>query len=154
MVNPENTFYSVKRFIGRRMDEVDEESKVSCCEAAADARRAREAPSLRHYLLAQGDTSMALLCAQYAGLCPSIAPRLPQRIPFHVIKDAAGNVKIDVPAIKKSFSPEEISAQARACCCASPSSLPPPLPPVVVGYPPEAHPGVLCVRSARSCCRC
>lgn len=29
VVNPENTFYSVKRFIGRRMDEVDEESKVS-----------------------------------------------------------------------------------------------------------------------------
>lgn len=28
-MNPENTFYSVKRFIGRRMDEVDEESKVS-----------------------------------------------------------------------------------------------------------------------------
>ena len=28
VVNPENTFYSVKRFIGRRMDEVDEESKV------------------------------------------------------------------------------------------------------------------------------
>lgn len=28
VVNPENTFFSVKRFIGRRMDEVNEESKV------------------------------------------------------------------------------------------------------------------------------
>ena len=28
VVNPENTFYSVKRFIGRRMDEVDAESKA------------------------------------------------------------------------------------------------------------------------------
>ena len=27
MVNPENTFSSVKRFIGRTMNEVDEESK-------------------------------------------------------------------------------------------------------------------------------
>ena len=27
MVNPENTFFSVKRFIGRKMDEVKEESK-------------------------------------------------------------------------------------------------------------------------------
>lgn len=27
MVNPENTFFSVKRFIGRRMNEVDEEAK-------------------------------------------------------------------------------------------------------------------------------
>ena len=26
-MNPENTFFSVKRFIGRRMDEVKEESK-------------------------------------------------------------------------------------------------------------------------------
>lgn len=32
-MNPENTFYSVKRFIGRRMDEVDEESKVRALEA-------------------------------------------------------------------------------------------------------------------------
>ncbi|KAK3035668.1 hypothetical protein RJ639_032540 [Escallonia herrerae] len=27
MVNPENTFFSVKRFIGRKMSEMDEESK-------------------------------------------------------------------------------------------------------------------------------
>lgn len=27
MVNPENTFFSVKRFIGRKMNEVKEESK-------------------------------------------------------------------------------------------------------------------------------
>src|SRR5512147_1779241 len=27
VMNPENTFYSVKRFIGRRVDEVNEESK-------------------------------------------------------------------------------------------------------------------------------
>lgn len=27
VVNPENTFFSVKRFIGRKMSEVDEESK-------------------------------------------------------------------------------------------------------------------------------
>ncbi len=27
-MNPENTFYSVKRFIGRRMEEIGEESKA------------------------------------------------------------------------------------------------------------------------------
>jgi heat shock protein 1/8 len=27
VVNPENTFFSVKRFIGRKMSEVDEEAK-------------------------------------------------------------------------------------------------------------------------------
>jgi len=26
-MNPENTFYSAKRFVGRRVDEVNEESK-------------------------------------------------------------------------------------------------------------------------------
>ncbi|GMY22384.1 heat shock protein 70-like protein [Fagus crenata] len=29
VVNPENTFFSVKRFIGRKMSEVDEEAKQS-----------------------------------------------------------------------------------------------------------------------------
>lgn len=35
VVNPENTFFSVKRFIGRKMSEVQEESKqVGGCEHA------------------------------------------------------------------------------------------------------------------------
>ena len=35
-MNPENTFYSVKRFIGRRMEEVGEESKVMPYSVAKD----------------------------------------------------------------------------------------------------------------------
>ena len=36
VVNPENTFFSVKRFIGRKMDEIKDESKQvggdwACC---------------------------------------------------------------------------------------------------------------------------
>ena len=31
VVNPENTFFSVKRFIGRKMNEVDEVSLLSSC---------------------------------------------------------------------------------------------------------------------------
>jgi hypothetical protein len=41
VVNPENTFYSVKRFIGRRMEEIGEESKARA--------RARARPLPRHH---------------------------------------------------------------------------------------------------------
>ncbi|CAK9864267.1 unnamed protein product [Sphagnum jensenii] len=60
VVNPENTFFSVKRFIGRKMSEIDNESK---------------------------------------------------QVSYHVIRDSNGNVKLDCPAIGKSFAAEEISAQ-------------------------------------------
>jgi hypothetical protein len=62
VVNPENTFFSVKRFIGRKMSEIDNESK---------------------------------------------------QVSYHVIRDSNGNVKLDCPAIGKSFAAEEISAQVR-----------------------------------------
>eukprot|EP00884_Botryococcus_braunii_P010604 jgi/Botrbrau1/19545/Bobra.0035s0037.1 len=60
VVNPENTFASVKRFIGRKMNEVKEESK---------------------------------------------------QVPYKVVEDGSGNVKIDCPNAKKQFAAEEISAQ-------------------------------------------
>jgi molecular chaperone DnaK (HSP70) len=60
VVNPENTFFSVKRFIGRRMNEVTEECK---------------------------------------------------QVPYVVIEDGNGNVKIKCPNANKDFAPEEISAQ-------------------------------------------
>lgn len=59
VVNPENTFFSVKRFIGRKMNEVQDESK---------------------------------------------------QIPYKVIADGNGNVKIVCSNANKEFSPEEISA--------------------------------------------
>ncbi|KAK3031451.1 hypothetical protein RJ639_036511 [Escallonia herrerae] len=64
VVNPENTFHSVKRFIGRKMREVDEESK---------------------------------------------------QVPYKVVCDENGNVKLDCPAVGKQFAPEEISAQVSGC---------------------------------------
>ena len=60
VVNAENTFYSVKRFIGCKADEISEESK---------------------------------------------------ELPYKVIKDTNGNVKIKCSSLNKDFSPEEISAQ-------------------------------------------
>jgi molecular chaperone DnaK len=60
VLNSANTFYSVKRFIGRKYDEI--------------AREASE-------------------------------------VSYKVVPDVTGNVKIDCPALKKQFSPEEISAQ-------------------------------------------
>merc|ERR1719440_892281 len=60
VVNPENTFFSVKRFIGRRMEEVTSE------------------------------------CTQ---------------VPYDVVRDANGNVKIKCPVLDKQFAPEEVSAQ-------------------------------------------
>ena len=60
VINPENTFFSVKRFIGSKESEISEDSK---------------------------------------------------RIPYKVIGDSNGNIKIKCPALKKDFSPEEISAQ-------------------------------------------
>ena len=60
VVNAANTFYSVKRFIGCKADEVSEESK---------------------------------------------------ELPYKVIKDDNGNIKIKCSSLKKDFSPEEISAQ-------------------------------------------
>ncbi|KAL4451891.1 hypothetical protein ABPG75_007553 [Micractinium tetrahymenae] len=59
VVNPENTFFSVKRFIGRKMNEVQEESK---------------------------------------------------QVPYRVIADGNGNVKIASSNAGKEFAPEEISA--------------------------------------------
>lgn len=59
VVNPENTFFSVKRFIGRKMSEVQDESK---------------------------------------------------QVPYKVIADGNGNVKIASSNASKEFAPEEISA--------------------------------------------
>jgi molecular chaperone DnaK len=60
VINPDNTFYSVKRFIGRKYDEVTNEAK---------------------------------------------------QVPYKVLRDSNGNVKIDCPQLGKQFAPEEISAQ-------------------------------------------
>ena len=60
VVNAENTFFSVKRFIGCKADEVSEESK---------------------------------------------------ELPYKVIRDDNGNIKIKCSSLNKDFSPEEISAQ-------------------------------------------
>jgi molecular chaperone DnaK len=60
VINPENTFFSVKRFIGSKEGEIAEESK---------------------------------------------------KLPYKVGKDQNENIKIKCPALKKEFSPEEISAQ-------------------------------------------
>merc|ERR1719261_1970505 len=66
VVNPENTFFSVKRFIGRRMEEVTSE------------------------------------CTQ---------------VPYNVVRDANGNVKIQCSNIDKEFAAEEISAQVLRKLC-------------------------------------
>ena len=60
VINPENTFFSVKRFIGSKEGEIAPESK---------------------------------------------------KLPYKVGKDQNDNIKISCPALKKEFSPEEISAQ-------------------------------------------
>ena len=60
VVNAENTFFSVKRFIGCKADEVSEESK---------------------------------------------------ELPYKVIRDDNGNIKIKCSSLSKDFSPEEVSAQ-------------------------------------------
>ena len=60
VVNAANTFFSVKRFIGSKADEVSEESK---------------------------------------------------ELPYKVIKDDNGNIKIKCSSLNKDFSPEEVSAQ-------------------------------------------
>jgi chaperone protein DnaK len=60
VINPENTFFSVKRFIGCKENEISEESK---------------------------------------------------ELPYKVIKDGNGNIKIKCSSLNKDFSPEEISAQ-------------------------------------------
>lgn len=60
VVNAENTFFSVKRFIGCKADEISEESK---------------------------------------------------ELPYKVIKNNNGNIKIKCSSLNKDFSPEEVSAQ-------------------------------------------
>lgn len=60
VVNPVNTFFSVKRFIGRKMSEVTEELK---------------------------------------------------QVPYEVLEDKKGNIKLVSSNINKEFAPEEISAQ-------------------------------------------
>merc|ERR1712159_568539 len=60
VVNPDNTFFSVKRFIGRKMTEVSEELK---------------------------------------------------QVPYEVIEDNKGNIKLKSTSANKEFAPEEIPAQ-------------------------------------------
>merc|ERR1712066_16800 len=60
VINPENTFYSVKRFIGSKENEISQEAK---------------------------------------------------QLPYKVLKDSNGNIKINCSSLSKDFSPEEISAQ-------------------------------------------
>jgi len=60
VINPGNTFFSVKRFIGSKVNEVSDESK---------------------------------------------------ELPYKVIEDQNGNLKINCSSLNKDFSPEEISAQ-------------------------------------------
>jgi molecular chaperone DnaK len=60
VINPENTFFSVKRFIGSKESEVSNEAK---------------------------------------------------KLPYKVISDSNGNIKIKCTSLNKDFSPEEISAQ-------------------------------------------
>ena len=60
VTNPENTFFSVKRFIGSKENEISEEAK---------------------------------------------------ELPYKVLKDQNGNIKINCSSLNKEFSPEEISAQ-------------------------------------------
>merc|ERR1711915_775110 len=60
VINPENTFFSVKRFIGSKENEISEEAK---------------------------------------------------ELPYKVLKDQNGNIKISCSSLNKEFSPEEISAQ-------------------------------------------
>ena len=60
IVNPENTIASIKRFIGRRYDEVEEERKI---------------------------------------------------VPFKVVPGPAGEVRVQVPATGKTYTPQEISAK-------------------------------------------
>jgi len=60
VINPENTFFSVKRFIGSKENEISQEAK---------------------------------------------------QLPYKVLKDSNGNIKINCSSLNKEFSPEEISAQ-------------------------------------------
>ena len=60
VINPANTFYSVKRFIGSKENEISQEAK---------------------------------------------------QLPYKVLKDPNGNIKINCTSLSKEFSPEEISAQ-------------------------------------------
>ena len=60
VINPENTFFSVKRFIGSKANEINTEAK---------------------------------------------------ELPYKVIEDSKGNIKVNCSNLKKEFSPEEISAQ-------------------------------------------
>lgn len=79
VVNPENTFFSVKRFIGSKFAEVSAES---------------------------------------------------QQVPYKVIKDDLGNVKIQSSNAGKDFAPEEISA-AVLRKLVDDASAPPPTPPLL-----------------------
>ena len=60
VINPENTFFSVKRFIGSKENEISDEAK---------------------------------------------------ELPYKVLKDQNGNIKINCSSLNKEFSPEEIAAQ-------------------------------------------
>ena len=99
VVNPENTFFSVKRFIGRKMTEVKEEAKqvpyvVCMCTLCG----------LQSILLNTpvNDVSLSIMSELFLRL--SI-------VPLQVVEDNNGNVKIKCPNAGKEFAAEEISSQ-------------------------------------------
>ena len=152
VVNPENTFFSVKRFIGRKMNEVKDESKqvrtalrssarfeqfrCSCLQrlVRTGSRRVALAPGLlcrypsataqpgwesflMNILRSNGMTGSSCEPRACTAISPVEAHKLKRRywatvqVPYRVVEDGSGNVKIACPNAKRDFAPEEISAQ-------------------------------------------
>ena len=109
VVNPENTFASVKRFIGRKMSEVQEESKQVPYKVRGAGGAGRPAAcmvlltvrcSITHPR-ASGSSAQTMLTALSLLLCAALQLK----------EDGNGNVKIVSSNAGKEFAAEEISAQ-------------------------------------------
>ncbi|GFY94691.1 chloroplast heat shock protein 70-2 [Actinidia rufa] len=110
VVNSENTFFSVKRFIGRKMSEVDvmirNEITLKYDQMAAHVygRQLQETPhgELDIRVRAEGSQSQGTT---------SFVDEEAKQVSYTVVRDENGNVKLQCPAMGKQFAAKEISAQ-------------------------------------------
>ena len=118
MVNPENTFFSVKRFIGRKMNEVKEESKQIPYQVRSSMHLNTHCTHTPRCWCTNARASRCLLPCT-SGACPlPLAAACHARVTVPLasgcclpqIVDESSSVKIKSSNAGKNFAPEEISA--------------------------------------------
>eukprot|EP00434_Breviolum_minutum_P030456 symbB.v1.2.026932.t3/scaffold2698.1/size85437/8 len=121
VVNPENTFYSVKRFVGRQPNEVEEELKEVSYKVDFEGQKVKIDCPVMSKKFAPEEVSAQVLRKLSADAGKYLSATVQKAVPNEVeeeLKEVSykvdfegQKVKIDCPVMSKKFAPEEVSAQ-------------------------------------------